>query len=246
MDSKTGMHFKTKLRNLKHDYEELIDSLEQGLGEPLANSISELSLYDNHPSDVASEVFERGKDIGFKTYALQQIEKVEDAMEKLETGQYGYCDKCGQPIPQERLEAIPLTTMCVNCREEEWEDGHKYNVKARRPVEEEVVMPPFGGPTNNSPAEKLGQGVDNNQFDGEDSWQEVARYGSSVTPSDIGNALNYNEMYVDFDEDRGIVEDIEQIPAYKDIDGQIYEDLDGVDDESRPQEVYRKKRKFEE
>ena len=34
---------------------------------------AELSMYDNHPGDIASEVFERGKDIGFKVYAQEQI-----------------------------------------------------------------------------------------------------------------------------------------------------------------------------
>ncbi|MFZ5943860.1 MAG: TraR/DksA C4-type zinc finger protein [Bacillota bacterium] len=238
MDSLTKETYRRKLEQLKEEYSELINSLDQGLNDPLGETISELSLYDNHPGDIASEVYERGKDIGFKTYALQQIEKVEDAMEKLKQGNYGICDKCGQPIPEERLETIPLTTMCVKCREEEWEDGAKYNVKARRPIEEQVVMPPFGGETNDTPEETLGQGVDKNMFDGEDAWQSVARYGTSESPSDIGNVLNYNNAYYDFDEDQGAVERYEQIPVYKDEDGQFYQDFEGLDDEAPPQEIY--------
>ncbi|MFZ7103146.1 MAG: TraR/DksA C4-type zinc finger protein [Peptococcaceae bacterium] len=238
MDNVSQKMYQERLEKLKEEYRELINSLDKGLNDPLADTISELSLYDNHPADVASEVFERGKDLGFKTYALQQIEKVEDALGKLARGQYGYCDKCGQAISRERLETIPLTTMCVKCREEEWEDGAKYNVKARRPIEEQVIMPPFGGPTNDTPAEKLGQGIDNNEFDGEDSWQSVARYGTSESPSDIGSVLNYNNIYYDYDEDVGTVERYEKIPVYKDADGQYYQDFEGPDDESEPPGFY--------
>lgn len=237
-NSKTDQVYRRRLETLKEEYSELINSLDQGLNDPMRETTSELSLYDNHPGDVASEVFERGKDIGFKTYALGQIEKVEDAMERLEKGQYGICDKCGQPIPRKRLEAIPLTTMCVKCREEEWEDGPSYNIKARRPVEEEVIMPPFGGESNNTFYNKLGQGLDLNEFDGEDAWQAVAKYGTSETPSDIGSVLNYNNIYYDFDEDVDVVESYEQIPVYKDKDGQFYQDFEGLDDEDAPTGVH--------
>lgn len=226
--------YKKRLENLKEEYIELINSLDKGLNDPMGYSISELSLYDNHPADIASEVFERGKDIGFKTYALQQKEKVEDALQRIEKGQYGICDKCGQPIPNERLEAIPFTTMCVKCREEKREDGSHYNLKAGRPIEEQVIMPPFGGESNNTFKTKLGQGVDLNEFDGEDAWQAVAKFGTSESPSDIGSVLNYKNIYYDYDEDIGTVERYEQIPVYKDADGQFYQDFEGLDDEDAP------------
>lgn len=47
-------------------------------------------------------------------------------------------------------------------------------------------------------------------YDAEDAWQEVGRYGTSETPSDLyGDRDNYNEMYPNSDEDIGIVEKIE-------------------------------------
>ncbi|MGI6226425.1 MAG: TraR/DksA C4-type zinc finger protein [Peptococcales bacterium] len=232
--------YKEKLENLKKEYTEFINSLDKGLNDPMGFSIPELSMYDNHPGDVGSETFERGKDLGSKIYALQQIEKVEDALERLEKGLYGICDKCGKPIPKERLEAIPLTTMCVKCREENWEEGSHYNLKARRPIEEQVIMPPFGGESNNTFDNKLGQGIDLNEFDGEDSWQAVAKFGTSESPSDIGSGLNYNNIYYDYDEDVGIVERYEQIPVYKDEDGHFYQDFEGLDDESVPPDVHDK------
>ena len=50
-------------------------------------------------------------------------------------------------------------------------------------------------------------------------------------------------MYIDYDEDIGIVEDYEQIPVYKDYDGQFYQDFEGLDDEEEPIEIINKEEK---
>lgn len=42
---------------------------------------------------------------------------VETAMSLLETGEYGICQDCGEPINPKRLEAIPWTMLCVRCQE---------------------------------------------------------------------------------------------------------------------------------
>ncbi len=40
---------------------------------------------------------------------------VDRALEKLDVGSYGVCDRCGREIPPERLEAIPSAVLCVTC-----------------------------------------------------------------------------------------------------------------------------------
>lgn len=44
-----------------------------------------------------------------------QVEAYETALERLEAGGYGICQNCGNPINPERLEAIPLATLCIQC-----------------------------------------------------------------------------------------------------------------------------------
>ena len=154
-------------------------------------------------------------------------------LERLEKGQYD-CVKMWSTHFKRKAGSDTFTTMCVKCRQEEWEDGPSYNLKARRSVEEGVIMPPFGGENNDTFDNKLGQGSDLNMFDGEDAWQAVARYGTSESPSDIGSVLDYDNVYYDYDEDVGITERYEQIPVYKDQDGQFYQDFQGLDDEDMP------------
>ena len=45
-----------------------------------------------------------------------QLASVEHALAKFEEGTYGSCDNCGQPIPSERLEALPQASLCLECK----------------------------------------------------------------------------------------------------------------------------------
>lgn len=44
------------------------------------------------------------------------LKKIEDALERIDQGKFGICDKCGQEIDIRRLEARPVTTMCIECK----------------------------------------------------------------------------------------------------------------------------------
>jgi len=52
------------------------------------------------------------------------LKKIDDALERLERGDYGDCDQCGEPIGLERLRARPVANLCIGCKEEqEREEG---------------------------------------------------------------------------------------------------------------------------
>ena len=44
------------------------------------------------------------------------INKINDALERLETGTYEFCEQCGDKISMERLKARPVTTLCIECK----------------------------------------------------------------------------------------------------------------------------------
>lgn len=75
-------------------------------------------------TDVESEAQERGQ--GEKMVQLldrldgrmkAEIEAIDRALFKLGTGRYGRCERCGQAIPQSRLEALPAVALCLACAE---------------------------------------------------------------------------------------------------------------------------------
>lgn len=133
-----------------------------GLGQPMDVTGTELSAYDNHPADYASQMYERSKDFGLLQVTKEYLGEIAEAQRAIQEGTYGYCRNCGHPIPEERLLAIPRTLFCVSCKKEQ-EDRDVHD----RPVEEKVMYPPFQAPSGLRPAR-------------EDAWKDVARYGTST------------------------------------------------------------------
>lgn len=82
-----------------------------------AEAGAELSDYDNHPADSASETYERTKNFALGENFREIIDRIEDALRKIEDGSYGQCDRCGEQIHVDRLKAIPYATFCIKCQE---------------------------------------------------------------------------------------------------------------------------------
>ena len=64
----------------------------------------------------ATESFELEKRLALEKQVRANLTEVEHALEKLDKGTYGLCDVCGQPIPAERLEAMPHANLCMSCK----------------------------------------------------------------------------------------------------------------------------------
>ena len=47
--------------------------------------------------------------------ALEEVHQIDDALAKMRAGEYGLCEVCGEPIPMERLKALPHSIKCVPC-----------------------------------------------------------------------------------------------------------------------------------
>ncbi|HBC92071.1 MAG TPA: conjugal transfer protein TraR [Pelotomaculum sp.] len=218
------MGFKKRLLEERENLLERINFIdEQGLGEALEDSISELSTYDNHPADIGTEVFERSKDFALRESAMISVAAVDDALNRIHEGTYGVCDVCGKEIAPERLEALPSTTICRDCKEAEEEIPRR----DERPAEEDVLAEPFAGSFTDASG-----GI---AYDGEDAWQEVARYSETTDEWARGGSY-YGYSKYDTAEDRGAVEEVDNIPYEVGDDGVFYKDFRGVDDESSPGE----------
>ena len=63
----------------------------------------------------ATQVFEQQRDLALRDREKAQLMQVEAALAALDNGTYGTCWNCGRPIPAGRLEAIPWSTLCIDC-----------------------------------------------------------------------------------------------------------------------------------
>lgn len=88
----------------------LADHLDDG---SQRDALGELSSMDEHVADSATETFDREVEFGLQRTLLAELAEVERALERLDAGTYGTCRSCGAAIPDERLEAVPATTLCL-------------------------------------------------------------------------------------------------------------------------------------
>jgi DnaK suppressor protein len=70
---------------------------------------------DEHDAEGATVGFERARVTALLAEAERALDEIERALARLDAGDYGWCEVCGDPIGDERLQALPTTTRCVRC-----------------------------------------------------------------------------------------------------------------------------------
>ena len=70
-----------------------------------------------HMADVATDMYDREFNLGLASNDREILQKVNNALVRIDDGLYGQCDECKKPIPVARLKAIPYTQTCLKCQE---------------------------------------------------------------------------------------------------------------------------------
>lgn len=161
--------------------------------------LGELSMIDNHPADVATEMEDREKSYALIDNEKKLLNDIEEALERIDKGTYGVCHICGNEISEERLDFIPYTSLCINCQRSKEKEGNV--ARHERPAEEKALGYPFGRKLMSNEGSFMDVIDDYNGFDGEDSWQAVDQYNKRE-----GIYRNYDDDY-----NLGCVEPIENI-----------------------------------
>ena len=108
--------FSKLYRRLKKEKIQLLERLEQlrVSGQPMAER------RDGSPfgkrEEEANGAFELEKRLALEKGLRESLSEIERALQKYDTGTYGLCDSCGQPIEQARLEALPQASLCLRCK----------------------------------------------------------------------------------------------------------------------------------
>jgi DnaK suppressor protein len=79
---------------------------------------SELSSYANHPAEAASDYANLTMNLNLAERNTKYLKQLEDALDRIEKGNYGICMVCKTVIPMVRLEAVPTATKCAECKNE--------------------------------------------------------------------------------------------------------------------------------
>lgn len=72
--------------------------------------------FDDDPADSGSASFERETAQSLSNHARGLLEQIDDALRRIDAGEYGRCQNCNEFIEPERLEALPYATLCMACK----------------------------------------------------------------------------------------------------------------------------------
>ena len=169
-------YFRKKLLQEKKSLLKSIINFSNEEKRSIKDSTGELSSYDNHPADEASNTYEREKDLSIKDNSMILLKKVDIALKLIKNNEYGNCRECGNEINLERLETIPYTIVCKNCSEKE---ENKVEYSFDHISEKKEFVDDFFEKYYVKQMEKINANT-------EEAWEEVAKYGTSATESENG------------------------------------------------------------
>jgi DnaK suppressor protein len=108
MNKKQLEHFRKVLNAWKQDLENEITRTVHSMRDEPENPPD--------PNDRASQETDMSLELRSRDRERKLIKKINEAIERINTGDYGYCDNCGVEIGIERLEARPTAEMCIDCK----------------------------------------------------------------------------------------------------------------------------------
>jgi RNA polymerase-binding protein DksA len=108
-----------RFRDILTEERERVSSAINHLHEQNSGSLedeTEEETYDNHLADSATATLNREIDYTLEENAETVLSAIEGALQRIDNGTFGTCVRCGRPIAEERLEAIPYATRCIDCQ----------------------------------------------------------------------------------------------------------------------------------
>ena len=100
-----------RLGELREEYDLTLSEISELQRDRLTDSAGD------DQADTGTKTFEREQEISLANGIRERVTQVERALERLDEGNYGWCERCGDPIPVERLAAFPSATLCVTCKQ---------------------------------------------------------------------------------------------------------------------------------
>jgi len=72
--------------------------------------------FDEESGEGGTVTVDRERNLALSAQATAAVEEIDDALRKLDRKTYGFCERCFQPIPKARLQALPFARLCVACK----------------------------------------------------------------------------------------------------------------------------------
>jgi len=93
--------------------------------------------------DIASSDRDRELSLRLSERERQKLKEIEDALDRIEEGTFGNCERCGDRIPFGRLKVMPSATVCVACKAREEKQRRLYAESAGLPFSKDMGLTEF-------------------------------------------------------------------------------------------------------
>lgn len=109
----------TLLREERTRVERAIANLREDHPGRMDAEVEEISAtQDNHLAETATVTLDREIDYTLEENSTRMLAAIDAALRRIDDGRYGTCTSCGRPIAEERLEAFPWASLCIECKRE--------------------------------------------------------------------------------------------------------------------------------
>lgn len=85
----------------------------------------DLSGYTIHMADVATDNYDREFSLGRASVEQKAVYEIDEALKRIEDGDFGFCLTCSGQIAKNRLKAVPYAKYCISCQNDEERDKKK-------------------------------------------------------------------------------------------------------------------------
>jgi RNA polymerase-binding protein DksA len=120
-------HYKKKLLEklvgLKQSIQDMGESV---LERSRMDATGDITNIPTHIADISADSFWQDLTLGLIENKERVIKNIESALERIENGSYGICENCNEEISKKRLDHVPYTKLCINCKMEDERKQHGY------------------------------------------------------------------------------------------------------------------------
>ncbi len=104
-----------KLEYFRNVLMEEMKSLLSEAGKTVTEMTADSSNFPD-PTDRATQESDRNFELRIRDRERKLINKIKEALSRMDSGEFGICEECGDEIGEARLKVRPVTTLCINCK----------------------------------------------------------------------------------------------------------------------------------
>jgi DnaK suppressor protein len=113
LPKKDADDLRERLLTEKAELESQLATLEENTFAATQSDMSGEVAFDDETADAGTATFERERDLSIENNIRDLLAKIDRALQRMDAGTFGICDRCGKPIEKARVKALPYVDLCI-------------------------------------------------------------------------------------------------------------------------------------